>query len=1510
MNKSFAYNIAAAIIFCIIPIALFSQSISVDAGENQTFCASCSQIIILDGSTVPYGSTGTWTQTAGGDAIIVEPNNKNTQIVIQGGEGTYTFRWTIGDEWDEMNVYFYVVSAGSDQTICQNYTSLSGTNPVDIIGGAAGRWTVTGGSGTFAGSSVLPEVQVTELNHGTNRFTWTITLTNGCICSDETAVTNNLPFPVDAGEDETICDSIFTLNATPPAKGTGKWIPSGEEIFEQPSLFNTQVSGLLPGSNVLQWRVTHNNCTESDYVEIVNNSVAANAGGSHNTCTDYVRLTAITPTIGTGTWSFVSGGGVIKNPHKSNTEITQLTKGYNQLQWTVENNGCSAVDYTEVFNNSVTAEAGVDDTVCVDNYFLKGNKPLNSAAGKWTTISGSDQIVSPTLHNSEVKNLHRGNNVYKWTVSNGDCSKSDMVTIANHSVSAGIITENQEICSNTIELEAHANENGTGYWQLYDGSSAVFADSLHYRTLATDLGKGANIFRWTVEQGKCTAFDNVLITNNSVSAFCGNAQIVCQPSALISANKPEQGEGKWSVVSGNAAFSDKSHFLTEITGLAQGTNILKWTVINGNCTAFDEMAVYNNVFYTSAGENDTVCSAEARLNAENPGTGSGRWSVLGGSATIENPSWHESDVYNLNSGINTFQWSVTEGNCTESDVVIIVNNKYNVSAGSNQNICTDSTGLSAVLPENAEGEWSILSGSAIFDNKSNSKTTVKKLSRGQNKFRWSVTANGCISEADVEVNNYAVETRAGENQVLCESSTTLSADNAFGSGKWKVIAGNGVFDNDTLPNATVSLLYPGKNTLQWTVTANGCSASDNVEITNNTFFVDAGERQEVLSDNASLNATLPDGGTGEWKLISGSGEFINKYSPVTDVSQLQAGLNTFLWSVSKNGCTASDKVEIVYKAFDTYAGNDRQICTDTITLNAAQPAVGTGHWTILSGAAIVHNKSLHNSFVSGLGRGNNILRWSIEMNGANVYDDVVITNNSFNISAGQTQQTCESSIQLMAENPGTGSGLWTIEKGAGKFSNSAAFNTQINNLAAGENILRWTVARNNCTAYSDVTVTYHLPPAVNFSVNTSSGCSPLYIHFRNNTQSDNTYLWQFGDGASSTQQDTVSHLFVNSSAQYIDYQVSLIAVSQFGCKDTSTLPVRVYHLPKLDFDVSPKTQVYPESSVDIMNKSDAGYTDFLWQMGDGFGTMQTLDSYTYDEWGDYTISLTGFTEHCNDTMSKSIQILPPPPIAKFDKTGDGCAPLHVEFYNASLFAQNYQWDFGDGMTSTEQNPEHEYQQAGLFVVSLKAIGHNGGEDIFRDTVVVYDVPEADFYVKPDTIMLPDQGVRFYNVSENAEQFFWDFGDKQTVHDSILTDESPLYFYQEEGDYSVKLTVWSENDCKDDTTIVNVVNVQKEGEIIFPTAFIPKSGGPFGGEYSIRDSDNSVFFPFYRGIKEYEIRIYNRWGILIFYSDDINIGWDGYFRGRLCNEDVYIWKVNGKYVNNKPFVKTGNVTLLR
>lgn len=277
-----------------------------------------------------------------------------------------------------------------------------------------------------------------------------------------------------------------------------------------------------------------------------------------------------------------------------------------------------------------------------------------------------------------------------------------------------------------------------------------------------------------------------------------------------------------------------------------------------------------------------------------------------------------------------------------------------------------------------------------------------------------------------------------------------------------------------------------------------------------------------------------------------------------------------------------------------------------------------------------------------------------------------------------------------------------------------------------------------------------------------------------------------------------------------------------------------------------------------------------------------------------------------DRAGSNLQIINIPGKALFVPTvTSGCIPLKVQFRNYSASSASPRWSFGDGGYSGERDPEWIYDIEGEYKVTLNIVYEDGRKELSSAIINAYPKPVAHFEIIQGDPANPDHEVRFINYSINAVKYFWEFGDGQT---SEVFE--PYHKYARPGNYNIKLTVYSESGCQDSQTVINAFS--GSGSFIeFPNAFIPNPGGPTGGHYSYTsDLTASVFHPVFSEVTEYQLRIFSKRGILIFESNDINIGWDGYLNGQLCEPGVYIWKVRGRFRNGESFTRLGDLTLLR
>lgn len=445
-----------------------------------------------------------------------------------------------------------------------------------------------------------------------------------------------------------------------------------------------------------------------------------------------------------------------------------------------------------------------------------------------------------------------------------------------------------------------------------------------------------------------------------------------------------------------------------------------------------------------------------------------------------------------------------------------------------------------------------------------------------------------------------------------------------------------------------------------------------------------------------------------------------------------------------------------------------------------------------------------------------------------------------------------------------------------------------------------------CTDTTQSSIEVYPPVVAAFAMDTV-GCSPLTVQIANNSTGANSYMWNMGEGTVFVTEEPV-FTYVNTTLAPQVYTITLTATSPYGCASVMTQDVHVHPTPFAAFQATPFIQQFPDATVNINNNSNNGPWTYAWDLGDGnTSTAQNPGSHTYGSWGQYTITLVVSGDYCSDAVTQLVEILPPLPNASFIGSGEGCVPLTVAFTNTSFGGFTYQWNFGDGGTSVAESPTYTYNTPGTYTVTLTAFGYEGGVHTISkvDSVVVHPRAIAYFVLQPTEVVVPSQPVFTYNLSGNATSWFWDFGDGTTY-----TTFNPIHYYQQAGQFDVMLIANNQWNCPDTFLLESAVTTRVSGDIQFPNAFTPNSSGPGDGSYDANAYDNDVFFPVYEGVEAYRLEIFNRWGELLFVSQDVRKGWDGWYRGQPAKQDVYVWKCFARFSDGRETILKGDVTLLR
>jgi len=203
--------------------------------------------------------------------------------------------------------------------------------------------------------------------------------------------------------------------------------------------------------------------------------------------------------------------------------------------------------------------------------------------------------------------------------------------------------------------------------------------------------------------------------------------------------------------------------------------------------------------------------------------------------------------------------------------------------------------------------------------------------------------------------------------------------------------------------------------------------------------------------------------------------------------------------------------------------------------------------------------------------------------------------------------------------------------------------------------------------------------------------------------------------------------------------------------------------------------------------------------------------------------------------------------------------------------------------------------AGQYTLDITTIGTNGCKEnfLYPTPIVVYPKPSADFSWNPSTPnTVSENHVTFLPVEyKDVTTWTWE------INGTLFGEKSPTYIFDAQGKYPVTLMVTTSHGCKD--TLTKVLNIKDEFLLFVPNVFTPNGDGL-----------NDLLSAKGIGIKTFELLIFDRWGEVIFMSNDINKAWDGTFKGKMCQDDIYVYKIEAVDMNSMKHTKTGHVTLLK
>jgi gliding motility-associated-like protein len=327
--------------------------------------------------------------------------------------------------------------------------------------------------------------------------------------------------------------------------------------------------------------------------------------------------------------------------------------------------------------------------------------------------------------------------------------------------------------------------------------------------------------------------------------------------------------------------------------------------------------------------------------------------------------------------------------------------------------------------------------------------------------------------------------------------------------------------------------------------------------------------------------------------------------------------------------------------------------------------------------------------------------------------------------------------------------------------------------------------------------------------------------------------------------------------------------------------------------------------VNLSSCADGSITSHQWD----FNGDNVVDNYSqnpvhnYPTNGVYLSKLEVQSQYgCVNIASKSAYVNAVP-IAKFNANNvTGCPSLCVNFNNLSAISNGQivtnQWIFGDNSLPVyATNPVHCYG-TGTYNITLKVVSDSGciSQFVSNNLVNVYPHPIAGFNVTPDEVDINQPIIEVTNTASGASSVSYNFSNGTSYNQPNFThtfaSEIPMTVY-------VMQIAINGYGCKD--TITKAIDIKPAFVIWVPNAFTPNA-----------DGKNDGFQAKGVGINKFKMWIFDRWGHVIFETDDINTAWDGTVRGgeEPIKDDVYVWKAQVEDVFRKNHDLTGHVTLIK
>lgn len=1225
-----------------------------------------------------------------------------------------------------------------------------------------------------------------------------------------------------------ICSGVqvtvsYTGTASPAA--TYNW------DFDNPSSVSSgsdqgpyQVSWDSAGVKTISLQVIENGCASNTVTTqvLVNPTPTADFVVDPITCSG--QNTTITYT-GTGTdaggygWGF-PGGVIITGGRRGPFEIRWDSVGVYGVTLTVTENGCTSPG-NEVFVNVLptpTSDFSVETPVCVgqpSTISYDGNAS-STATYNWNFAGGTIQSGTGAGPYEIIWNTSGTKTVF-LSVTEAGCTSN----ITSHDVVVNGIPQ----ANFTVASPVCAGQPTTATYSGNANNNANYNWDFGTATVQTGSGQGPYTLQW---DNPGTYNVSLVVTRNGCSSppFSAPVTVFAIPSAPFTVESPVcVGEGSTIGYTGT---------------LSNGTTFT-WDFSGGQLLS---------------------------------GSGSGPYEVY----------WSSPGTKQI-----TFSLTSPEGCPSPPNTIpVIVNPTPSSTFTAETPICLNETSTinyTGTGNPGAQYSWNF-NGGIVMSGGGQGPYEIQWQTPGIKTITVQVEENGCVSpptQQQVNVKPLPTGFFTAVTPVCAFNTTTIVySGNAQANAFFSWDFDNGVIVSGSGPGPIqVYWETPGPKNIRLVVEEDGCESIEEVNVVNvnpipqNSFTATSpvciGEPSTIVYTGNAFPTANYTWNFGDGIVQSGSGD-----GPF-EVIWETAGPKTITLDLSQFGCPAPQTTQTVQvnPIPDSPFTVDDRVCVGspaTITYTGTASLLGTYNWNFDGGI-----------IVSGTGSGPFEVMWNTP--GVKNITLSVVENGCPSPPTVQQIQVIPYPTSDFVANPLTCEGYATTVTFTGTAMNEATFDWNfdgaqvLSGSGAGPYSVSWpvegtktitlTVNQFGCESPESQVVLDVSPTPESFAGDDRIICPGDTIQIGGLSVNGYAYQWTPPTGLSNP---TISNpeLVLQNMTNELQAFNYILATTLGNCTAYDTMTVMVQPMPQVAWD-APEGQCLSGNSFEFnMVGNYSSNATINWSFGQfanpQSSSIENPSGIEFLTTGVHVITVSVSDWGCNSpTYTDSVEIFAMP-VANFTGSNlEGCPPLSSNFINlsADMGNQTFNWAMGDGFNYSDFVPNHSYETSGNYTVTLTVTTENGCSASYEahSMVNVYPVPQAGFEVNPEILTTALPLATITDRSGGAITWEYDLGDGNVSYERNLQHN-----YYVPGEYSLRQMVTNQYGCV--AYAFKTLKVEPVMTFYIPNAFTPDG-----------DGTNEIFKCYGLNIEEFRMEIYDRWGELVFESNDIDYGWNG----KLFNE---------------------------